>query len=130
MGHNRRWTNDRMDEGCTIFDCGPAPGRTHFPNPTSRYYQMERDEIARRNYSRYVPPGRGAVSQMPIEIRRVGDLYEAKVTPPHGSGVWSTPEPMTGDDLDKKLFELGCHPTDIGDAFYEAGPEWLERSKQ
>jgi hypothetical protein len=72
----------------------------------------------------------GGGDNVPIEIRRVGDLYEAEVTPPHGSNVWSTPEPMTADDLDKKLFELGCHPTDIGDAFYEADPQWVARSKQ
>lgn len=67
---------------------------------------------------------------MPIEIRRVGKLYEAKVTPPHGSGEWETSEPMSVDDLDRKLFELGCHPTDVGDAFYEADPKWIERSEQ
>ena len=67
---------------------------------------------------------------MPIEIRRVGELYEATTTPPHSNVVWSSPEPMTVDDLDKKLVELGCHPTDIGDAFYEADPDWVSRSKQ
>lgn len=65
-----------------------------------------------------------------IEIRRVGDLYEARVTPPHGSVEWATQVPMSVDELDKRLFELGCHPTDIGDAFYEADPDWVERSKQ
>jgi hypothetical protein len=70
------------------------------------------------------------VSQVPIEIRRVGDLYQATVTPPHGYGPWSTPEPMSVDDLDKKLFELGCHPTDIGDVFYEADANWVDLSKQ
>lgn len=67
---------------------------------------------------------------MPIEIRRVGALYEAHVTPPHSDVEWSTPEPMSVDDLDEKLFELGCHQTDIGDAFYEADPDWIKRSKQ
>lgn len=67
---------------------------------------------------------------MAIEIRRVGDRYEATVTPPHSNVEWSTPEPMTVDELDRKLFELGCHPTDVGDAFYEADPDWVERSKQ
>ena len=47
MENNRRWLNDRMDEGCTIYTCGPAPGR---PNATSPYYQMELDEIAKRGY--------------------------------------------------------------------------------
>jgi hypothetical protein len=68
---------------------------------------------------------------MPIEIRRVGYLYEASVTPPHGSGrPWSTPHPMSVDDLDRTLLEAGCHPTDIGDAFYEADPDWVKRSAQ
>ncbi len=67
---------------------------------------------------------------MAIKIRRVGDRYEATVTPPHGSVGWSTPEPLTVDELDRKLHELGCHPTDIGDAFYEADPNWVERSKE
>lgn len=67
---------------------------------------------------------------MPIEIRRVGDLYEARATPPHSSSPWSTPHPMSVDELDKKLYELGCHQTDIGDAFYEADPDWVERSEQ
>ncbi len=67
---------------------------------------------------------------MPIKIRRAGDRYEATVTPPHGNVEWATTEPMTVDEFDRKLFELGCHPTDIGDAFYEADPNWIERSKQ
>jgi hypothetical protein len=50
MENNRQWINDRMDEGCTIYNCGPAPGRANYPNPTSPYYQMELDEIAKRNY--------------------------------------------------------------------------------
>jgi hypothetical protein len=39
-----------MDEGCTIYDCGPAPGRANYPNPTSEYYQMELNEIDKRGY--------------------------------------------------------------------------------
>ena len=50
MENNRQWINDRMDEGCTIYDCGAAPGRANYPDPTSPYYQMERDEIAKRGY--------------------------------------------------------------------------------
>ena len=66
---------------------------------------------------------------MPIVIRQIGDVYEAKVTPPHSSTEWATPEPMSVDDLDRKLSDLGCHPTDIGDAFYEADPD-LARAEQ
>jgi hypothetical protein len=48
---------------------------------------------------------------MPIEIRRAGPFYEAHVTPPHSDVEWSTPEPMSVDELDKKLFEFGL-PSD------------------
>ena len=53
MENNRQWINDRMDEGCRILDCGPAPGRANFPGPTSPYYQMELDEIFKRGYVDY-----------------------------------------------------------------------------
>ena len=65
---------------------------------------------------------------MPIAIVRMGSLYEATVTPPHGGGVpWSTDSPMTRQDLIAALRGRGCHQTDIGDAFYEADPDWLQR---
>ncbi len=58
---------------------------------------------------------------MPIVIRRLGDLYEATVTPPHGSAeAWASPRPMTVNALIAALRQQGCHQTDIGDAFYEA----------
>jgi hypothetical protein len=50
MENNRQWINDRMDEGCTIYDCGARPGADNYPNPTSEYYQMELNEIAKRGY--------------------------------------------------------------------------------
>jgi hypothetical protein len=53
MENNRRWINDRMDEGCRILDCGAAPGRPNHPRATSPYYQMELDEIAKRGYPDY-----------------------------------------------------------------------------
>lgn len=63
-----------------------------------------------------------------IEIIRVGDLYEATVTPPHWDGIaWSTTRAMTTNDLVAALRERGCQTTDISDAFYEADPEWLLR---
>ena len=65
---------------------------------------------------------------MSIEIRRVDGLYEAEVTPPHGNrSLWRSPQPMTRIELIDALRDLGCHQTDIGDAFYEADPEWLLR---
>ena len=39
---NKNWINQKMDEGCTILDCGAAPGRANYPNATSPYYQIER----------------------------------------------------------------------------------------
>jgi hypothetical protein len=59
---------------------------------------------------------------MPITINRVGDLYEAHVTPPHGA-EWRSP-PMSTDRLVAALLERICHQTDVGDAFYEADPRW------
>jgi hypothetical protein len=65
---------------------------------------------------------------MGIRIRRTAGLYEAEVTPPHGNGVaWSSPVPLRREELVKALLDRGCHQTDIGDAFYEADPEWLMR---
>lgn len=64
---------------------------------------------------------------MPIRIERHGDLYSAEVTPYLGRGVHSSLEPMSKRALIDVLLGLGCHQTDIGDAFYEADPEWLLR---
>ena len=65
---------------------------------------------------------------MAIVIFRMGQRYRANVTPPHCRGeAWSTPEPMTADELVDALRERGCHQTDIGDAFFDADPEWLIR---
>jgi hypothetical protein len=34
---------------------------------------------------------------------------------------------MSGDELIEASLHLGCHQTDIGDAFEQADPEWVER---
>jgi len=54
MENNRKWINDAMDESRGIIDIGPAPGRKNYPKPTSDYYNMERNEISKRNYTNYV----------------------------------------------------------------------------
>lgn len=65
---------------------------------------------------------------MPVVIRRTGESYVAEVTPPHGEGEpWSSPHLMSRDDLVEALRRIGWHQTDIGDAFFEADPEWLSR---
>jgi hypothetical protein len=61
-----------------------------------------------------------------ITIKQHERGYTAAITPPHGEEVWSTTAPMAVDALVAKLSELGCHQTDIGDAFYEANPLWLD----
>jgi hypothetical protein len=66
---------------------------------------------------------------MSIVIRRVGEQYEAIVRPPHADVAWNSEEPLAADDLIEVLLGLGCHQTDIGDAFYDADPEWLLRDR-
>ena len=66
---------------------------------------------------------------MSISIQRVGEMYEASVRPPHGQGrAWDTPHPLALDQLIDALVTLGCHQTDIGDALFEADPDWEIRA--
>lgn len=67
---------------------------------------------------------------MSIVIRRVGNKYVASVRPPHANLMWDSVEPLDIDDLVTLLLEVGCHQTDIGDAFDAADPEWLQRGRQ
>jgi hypothetical protein len=48
--NQRDWINKQMDDGKTIYDCGPDPGRANYPGITSSWYQIERDAIAARSY--------------------------------------------------------------------------------
>jgi len=65
---------------------------------------------------------------VPIEVSRSGDRYSASVTPPHGGAQpWATTEPMSEEALVERLLALGCHQTDIGDAFEAADPGWASR---
>jgi RHS repeat-associated protein len=50
---NRKWINEKMDQGYTIYDIGPAPGYARYPGITSKYYGLERNEIDRRHYPVY-----------------------------------------------------------------------------
>lgn len=66
---------------------------------------------------------------MPVVVVKIGDLYEAEVTPPHGRGrAWHSPGPQTLVALIASLEDLGCHETDIGDALYLADPDWLSQA--
>lgn len=65
---------------------------------------------------------------VPIVIHKLDNGYAADVTPPHGQGrAWSSPHPMSRDELVAALRRIGCYQTDIGDAFFEADPRWLDR---
>jgi len=63
-----------------------------------------------------------------ILIKTAEGGYTAQVTPPHGDHLWATARPMSVNELVDALRTLGCHTTDIGDAFYEANPNWLDES--
>jgi hypothetical protein len=70
----------------------------------------------------------GDWTPMPIVVRKQDDKYIASVTPPHGGGrYWRNDAPLLADELIERLRALGCHTTDIADAFYEADPLWLNR---
>jgi hypothetical protein len=69
---------------------------------------------------------------MAIRIRKVegSRLYTAQLILPDMPAVksaWSTPEPMERNQLIEELRKRGAHQTDIGDAFYEADPDWLTK---
>ena len=63
---------------------------------------------------------------MPITIWKADDKYQVSVSRPEGS-TWRSTTPMTVCEIVDKLIDLGCHTTDIGDAFYEADPFWTEK---
>ena len=65
---------------------------------------------------------------MALTIKLVeGHLYMATATPPHVSALWEAAQPSTVDQIVSELRGRGCHQTDIGDAFYEADPDWLTK---
>jgi len=69
---------------------------------------------------------------MTIRIKKAGDaLYSAELTLPDMPAVkagWSTPTSMSADQLVEGLLNRGAHQTDIGNAFYQADPDWLGES--
>lgn len=63
---------------------------------------------------------------MPITIYKADDKFTVSVSPPDGP-LWRSKEPMTVDEIFDKLIDLGCHTTDISDAFYAADPFWTRK---
>jgi hypothetical protein len=67
---------------------------------------------------------------MPIQIERTAAGYFAVVTPwPSFDVTWANDVAMRADDLISALQSLGLHQQDIGDAFQEADPGWLEADR-
>jgi hypothetical protein len=68
---------------------------------------------------------------MPIAIERMPDgRYAAWLSPAHGGGTEREAfGPLAQEALIQALRARGCHQTDIGDAFYDADPEWLFRAQ-
>lgn len=65
---------------------------------------------------------------MLLRILRVDSGYLATVTPSHGDNVyWELTSPVGQGVPVDALIELGFHQQDIGDALYEADPDWLDR---
>jgi hypothetical protein len=59
-------------------------------------------------------------------MRLAGGRYLGSATPPDVSSAWTALEPLTARELVDELRQLGCHTTDIAEAFHEANPNWLE----
>jgi RHS repeat-associated protein len=53
MNFNREWINRMMDEGRLIIDIGRDPRRIAGGQPMSSFYQLELDEIAKRDYQNF-----------------------------------------------------------------------------
>lgn len=56
---------------------------------------------------------------MAIRIVRVGELYDAEVSPPNAD-AWHATTPLTPTEVLAELSARGCHSTDITDALDEA----------
>ena len=67
-------------------------------------------------------------SSVSIEVTKISDdLYIAGATPPDVSEAWSTPAPIRGRQLTRELIERRSHSSDVGDAMYNADPQWVEK---
>lgn len=65
-----------------------------------------------------------------IKIVQIGELYSVvAVADGHSrrASSFSSNAPMTKRQVIDSLLERGWHQQDIGDAFYEADPDWVDR---
>ena len=66
---------------------------------------------------------------MAITIYKADDKFVVSVSPPEGP-LWRSKGPMAPDEIFDKLIDLGCHTTDISDAFCAADPFWTRKEGQ
>lgn len=72
----------------------------------------------------------GGVRMSRIKIQRVGEFYSVVAVANGRSGrasSFSGNAPMTKRQVIDSLLECGWHQQDIGDAFYDADPDWVDR---
>lgn len=67
---------------------------------------------------------------MPLIIKKVEHGYIAEAAYNQANIFWKTEAPMAAKKLVRKLLDIGCHQTDIGDAFKSANPDWLNDIKK
>lgn len=60
-------------------------------------------------------------------VRISDDLYSVYATPPEVGEDWSPIGPIRGRQLTRELLNRGAHQTDVGDAMYEADPDWIRQ---
>ena len=44
-----QFIEEKMNQGFTVIDIGPAPGRANYPLPTSNFYLAEKIHVMFRN---------------------------------------------------------------------------------
>ena len=57
---------------------------------------------------------------MAVIVSRRGDEYTAQATPPEVQEPWETDRPYGRAELRRMIEDLGVHPVDVADAFFQA----------
>lgn len=61
-------------------------------------------------------------------IERSDDHYTAELHAKAGRPGWTSPRPMTAQEIYDELKHRGLHPIDILDAFYACDPDWVRKN--
>jgi hypothetical protein len=65
---------------------------------------------------------------MSIRVWRRGGLDDVLVVPEAGRSTrYRSAEPLSAVEVLTRLGELGCHPSDVGEAMSAADPGWMAR---